>query len=60
MYRKMISNPTMEDLETFILEGQRATWPDLARIEAHTRVERTIAECLLRLKRRLPSAETPL
>ncbi|MBF0226711.1 MAG: DUF3336 domain-containing protein [Desulfobacterales bacterium] len=45
MYRKVLSNPTIEDVEYFILEGQRSTWPKLAMINDHTRVARTFQMC---------------
>ena len=40
LYRKVVSNPTPQDLDDFILEGQRSVWPHLARIRNATRIGR--------------------
>lgn len=48
LFRKVVSNPTYDDLNAFILEGERSVWPHLARIRNETRVgrafERSIAQ----------------
>ncbi len=53
MVRKIVSNPTADDLRFFILEGERAVWPKLAMIREHTRISRAFDRCLglLRLRR---------
>jgi len=48
-YRKLLKNPSADDLAHFVLEGERATWPKLAMIRDHTR----IARCLGRFEERL-------
>ena len=48
-YPKIFRNPTLADLEHFVLEGERATWPRMAVIRDHTRISR----CLARHERRL-------
>lgn len=50
MYRKIVSNPTLDDLRFFILEGQRAVWPKLAMIREHTRISRAFDRCLALLR----------
>ena len=45
-YRKVVSNPTREDLDRFILEGQRAVWPQVAKIRDQTRLGATFRECV--------------
>ncbi len=49
---KMISNPTPQDIDTFIIAGQRATWPKLERIRNSSLISRTLDTCLLQLKAR--------
>ncbi len=52
-YRKILRNPTREDLAHFVIEGERATWPKLAMIRDHTRVARCLERCASRLEARL-------
>ena len=42
LYRRVFSNPTASDLDLFILDGQRATWPRLETIRQHTRLSRML------------------
>ena len=48
-YRKLVSNPTEADMDHFVREGERATWPRIAVVRDHTRMTR----CLARHQRRL-------
>jgi TAG lipase / steryl ester hydrolase / phospholipase A2 / LPA acyltransferase len=50
MYRKLLSNPDREDLETYIRLGEQATWPRLAMIRDQTRISRTFSDCIARLE----------
>ena len=50
---KIAVNPTLDDLKTFIHEGERATWPKLAMVRDQTRVAKTFAACLTALRRRV-------
>jgi NTE family protein len=52
MLRKFVSNPTLGDIERFILEGQRVTWPKLAMIRDQTLISRTFAEIIARVEAR--------
>lgn len=49
MYRRLLSNPSIDDLQHYIRLGERATWPKLALIRNQTRIRREIADCLRRL-----------
>ncbi len=42
----LVSNPTPETLRDFIREGERATWPVLARVRDQTRLGRAFRECV--------------
>lgn len=53
MYLKMLKNPSATDLERFVLEGQRATWPKLAMIRDHTRIARCLTRCEAQLRAEL-------
>lgn len=47
------SNPTAEDIQRFIREGERATWPKIERIRNQTRISRAFEDCLALLKQRV-------
>ncbi len=49
---KMVSNPTPQDIDAFLIEGQRSTWPKLERIRNSSLISRTLDTCLLQLKAR--------
>ena len=49
-YRKLVRNPTRDDLAHFVLEGERAAWPKLAMIRDQTRIARCLSRSLLALK----------
>jgi len=51
-YTKVLSNATVPELEWFILQGERATWPYVAMIRDRTRIYRTIHQCMERLQAR--------
>ena len=42
LYRRVFANPTLEELEMFILDGERATWPRLAAVRHQTRLSRLL------------------
>lgn len=48
-YRKVVSNPTPTDLERFIFEGQRAVWPQAAKIRNQTRIGSAFRDCMASL-----------
>ncbi len=45
-YRKLLRNPTRDDLAHFVLEGERAAWPKLAMIRDQTRIARCLSRAL--------------
>ncbi|MCB9594572.1 MAG: DUF3336 domain-containing protein [Sandaracinaceae bacterium] len=48
-YKKVVSNPTYDDLSQFILEGERAVWPQVAKIRNQTRIGAAFRECVAQL-----------
>jgi NTE family protein len=52
-FMKITKNPTPEMLQQFMLEGQRATWPQISMIKAHSQISQTLEQCIKRTKRRL-------
>lgn len=48
----MFSNPSADDIQQYIREGERATWPKIERIRNQTRISRTFDDCLALLKQR--------
>ena len=53
LYRKVLSNPSPEDLEMYINLGEQATWPRLAMIKDQTRISRAFDRCIARLEQEL-------
>lgn len=47
---RMLSNPSAADIEQYIRDGERATWPKLDRIRMQTRISRAFEDCLQWLK----------
>ncbi|MBS3805827.1 MAG: DUF3336 domain-containing protein [Oleiphilaceae bacterium] len=52
LYRKVLANPSRQDLDLYLRLGEQATWPRLPMISDQTRVSRTFAQCIQRLKKR--------
>lgn len=50
-FLKVLANPSPEDLQTYILMGERETWPKMECIRNTTLISRTISDCLERLKK---------
>lgn len=50
-YRRMLSNPTPEFVRELMLAGERATWPEIARIRSHGKISSTLEHCIAHLKR---------
>jgi hypothetical protein len=55
LFRRVFSNPTRAELDRFILEGERATWPRQEMIRQHTRISRVFAEIIAQLQGRRPA-----
>lgn len=49
---RMLSNPSSEDIRSYIRSGEQATWPKLERIRLQTRISRSFEDCLQWLKDR--------
>ena len=49
--RKVMTNPSRDDLAMYITGGERATWPKLAMIRDQTRISRLLREGIGWLKR---------
>jgi predicted acylesterase/phospholipase RssA len=49
-YLRVMSNPDKDEINNYILSGQRATWPKLAMIRNQTHISRVLKECTERLK----------
>jgi len=47
---KVVVNPSRADLAAFIRAGERATWPQLARIHHQTRLGRAFSACVAQLR----------
>ncbi|WP_404367186.1 patatin-like phospholipase family protein [Marinobacter sp.] len=58
LYRKVLSNPSAEDLEMYIRMGERATWPRIAMIRDQTRISHAFKECIEKLKKRAEKEQT--
>lgn len=52
---RMLANPTADEIDTYIREGERATWPKLARIDTQTRISRAFEDATLRMKTHVPN-----
>ena len=50
LYRKVVSNPNMAELKTYIRLGEQATWPKIAEIEDQTFLYKVFEECLAKLR----------
>ncbi len=49
---RMLANPSEADIQQFIVEGERRTWPQIERIRNSTVISRTFEDCLQRMKDR--------
>ncbi|MES0873538.1 DUF3336 domain-containing protein [Sinimarinibacterium thermocellulolyticum] len=50
-YANVTSNPSMESIKRFILEGERATWPRIEMIRNQTLISQTLNDCIERIER---------
>ena len=48
-----MKNPSLTQLNAYILAGERATWPQLEMIRDHTRISRVMLKTLQRVEARL-------
>ncbi|HET8881397.1 MAG TPA: DUF3336 domain-containing protein [Solimonas sp.] len=47
---RLFANPSADDIQAYIREGERATWPKIERIRLQTQISRTFEACIRRLK----------
>lgn len=47
---KVLTNPTPADIESFIIAGERETWPQLERIRNASVISQTLEDCIRQLK----------
>jgi NTE family protein len=45
-----MANPNPDEVEAYVLAGERATWPKLPMIRNQTRISRTLEACNRRLR----------
>lgn len=56
LFKKVASNPTLDELHQFVLEGERATWPRIETIRQHTRLSRILQDAIAQLDAEGPAA----
>lgn len=56
---KLFANLSEDDLQSYIREGERATWPQIERIRYQTRISRAFEDCLWLLKQRTLERQQP-
>ncbi|MCR9090242.1 DUF3336 domain-containing protein [Algiphilus sp.] len=52
---RMLANPTADEIDAYIREGERNTWPKIARIDTQTRISRALENATARLKTHTPA-----
>jgi TAG lipase/steryl ester hydrolase/phospholipase A2/LPA acyltransferase len=55
----MFANPSDTDIQRFIRDGERSTWPKLERIRNQTRISRAFDDCIALLKQRSIERQQP-
>ncbi|HXG28636.1 MAG TPA: DUF3336 domain-containing protein [Nevskiales bacterium] len=55
-YLRLAANPSVAEVEDYILEGERSTWPKLAMIRNQTMISQTLDGCLDRIAARAAAA----
>lgn len=53
------SNPSSADIQNYIREGERASWPRIERIRNQTLISRAFEDCLALLKQRVTERRNP-
>ena len=49
-YLKILTNPDPKFIRELMLEGERATWPKISMIRTHSKISKTLEQCISRLK----------
>ena len=50
-YGRILGNLSLAEFQSWVLAGERATWPKIAMIRDQTIIGQTLEECIIRLKR---------
>ena len=58
-YLRLAANPSVAEVEDYVLEGERSIWPKLAMIRNQTMISQTLDACLDRLHARAALVEKP-
>ena len=56
---RLFSNPSDADIQAYIRQGERATWPSIERIRTQTLISRSFEDCIRLLKDREHAAIKP-
>ncbi|MDX1451072.1 MAG: DUF3336 domain-containing protein [Oleiphilaceae bacterium] len=59
-YTKILANPTPEFIRELMLEGERATWPQISMIRTHAKISKTLEHCIAGLKKDVRSHRAKL
>ncbi len=59
-YTKIMANPTPDLVRELMLEGERATWPQISMIRTHAKISKTLEGCIARLKNNVRSHRAKL
>ena len=60
MYRKLMANPTQDDLKIFIRDGERAAWPHLHMVRDQTRIYQAFERILRELRSETSRTKAPV
>ncbi len=55
----LFTNPSEADIQAYLRQGERATWPNIERIRTQTLISRTFEDCIRLLKAREHAALKP-
>jgi TAG lipase/steryl ester hydrolase/phospholipase A2/LPA acyltransferase len=58
-YLRLAANPSVAEVEDYVLEGERSIWPKLAMIRNQTMISQTLDGCLDRIAARTAAASKP-
>lgn len=59
-YTRVMSNLDEAFIRDLMLDGERATWPKLAMIRTHSKISKTLEQCIDRLKREVRTRRATL
>ncbi len=59
-YAKILANPDPDFVRELMLEGERATWPQISMIRTHAKISKTLEHCIAELKQNVRSHRAKL